>query len=204
MSNKHNSSELIFKQAAILGKYKVIDNLLNEGVDSKLSDDEISTIINNKDKKMLSLLIKKSKYININNELLVECFYKKWKKVYCDYLNIADCQSVNITDNKFIIKIISMGNEFISGKILASKDLDIYGENEEVMVYLCKTNNVKLIEFLCLRKNIDFSHNSYMFVKVAVMSYSTETVEYIGKQPTFAPPRNVQKYLYIRSKNVGI
>jgi len=104
-----------------------------------------------KNKRILECIATKCKSVYFNEEIVLKALKYKWDNaVYSLIMNASrdEHSHVNkITSIKCIVKIIKIGDEYLSKRVLR-KDLDYLHFHEPILVYLCQEGDLKLLTYI--------------------------------------------------------
>lgn len=149
-------------------------------------------IIGAKYHKLMKIVAGKFPEIYIDSQILIGCSRRKWYDVLST--DREDCNFWGLNDNQCIISILKFDKDVLFKRVL-TKMLDYNGENEEIVIYLCKHKKNRLMTHLIDITFIDPNHNNNIFIKAAVKVDNYELIEIFRKSTAFVEDDELHKHI---------
>lgn len=193
-----------YQQAISAGQRRVLMSYLIKGFDFPVSSGQLLRIIKLRDEKLMMLVVSECGNIEITTDVINGCIKNKWKKVLTKLVSRSDCKVNDLAKNELLIQILSLKDLQLSRQVLSSKHIDFNGPNADVLIYLCKENNVPLVRHILYTKYIDPNYDNNIFIKAAIRKNSLDVIQLFKKFGGYEESPEMLMFEYLRSTRSGI
>lgn len=193
-----------YQQAIAAGKHRILMSYLIKGIDLPVSSDQLLRIIKSKNEKLMMVIVSECENIEITADVISGCIKNKWKKVLTKLVSRSDCKVDDLTNNERLIQILSLKDFDLSRQVLSSKKIDFNGPNADVLIYLCKENNVTLVKHIMYTTYIDPNYDNNIFIKAAIRKNSQGVIQLFKKFGGYEESPEMLMFEYLRSTRSGI